>query len=103
MKLLRPLGAKRSPRKLLKPDGLTNNAMAKADPTNANTIIEQQLDGHVENLQKKLDGDVLFYCGPILYGGDDLIRDALEEMDHKKQKLVVLLETTGGYIEWPKE
>lgn len=72
---------------------------AKIDPTNANTIIEHQLDAHIAALQKELGADVLVYCGPIVYGADDLIRNIVEEIKPKQKKLVVLIETTGGYIE----
>ena len=73
--------------------------VTQVDPTNANTIIERQLDAHIAALQKELSADVLIYCGPIMYGADDLIRNVVEEIKPKQKKLVVLLETTGGYIE----
>jgi hypothetical protein len=73
--------------------------LAKAALTDANEIIEQRLGGHLDELQTHLNADVLFYCGPIFYGMDDLIRQTIEDVIPKKSKLVVVLETSGGYIE----
>src|SRR5437899_2157318 len=74
-------------------------SVARGDSTDANTIIEQQLDQHLATLGTSLDADALVYCGPIIYGGDDLIRDAVEGIVPKRPKLTVILETEGGYIE----
>lgn len=73
--------------------------MPRADPTDANTIIEKQLSDHVEVLRTQLSADVLVYCGPIVYGADELIRDSIEDIKRKRQKLIVVVETEGGYIE----
>ena len=65
----------------------------------ANKIIEEQLDNQIEKLEKKLSGDVLTYKGNIIQPASDLIRDAIESKNKKREKLVVVLETSGGYIE----
>jgi ClpP class serine protease len=48
-------------------------------------------------------GDVLAYIGPIYAGSDDAIRDAVEwrekRSSKRRPKLVVILETVGGFIE----
>jgi len=46
-----------------------------------------------------MGGDVLAFFGPILYGVEDHIRTAIEEIKKKRKRLVVILETFGGYIE----
>jgi len=66
---------------------------------NANSIIEQELDTHIKALEEELDSDVLTFSGKLSYGADDVIRDAAESIQNKRQKLTVVLETTGGYIE----
>jgi hypothetical protein len=62
-------------------------------------IIERELDGHITAIEEKMEGDVLAFCGPILYGVEDHIRTAVEETKRKRKKLIVVLETSGGYIE----
>ena len=68
---------------------------------NANTIIEQQLGVHIEALEKRFDSDVLAFVGDIVYGADDAIRDAVEQLKNgsESDRLAVVLETPGGYIE----
>jgi hypothetical protein len=64
-----------------------------------NKIVEQQLDVLVRRLEKALGADVLSFSGPILYGADDAIRDTVEGRRGKRERLAVVLETTGGYVE----
>lgn len=68
---------------------------------NASLIVERELDGFAKKLEERLDADVLSYIGPIYYGIDDLIRDAVEHRAQNRDhdNLAVILETTGGYIE----
>ena len=47
-------------------------------PSNANTIIEDQLNEHLIALERELGMDVLVYTGGIIRPADDLIRDALD-------------------------
>lgn len=63
------------------------------------TIVEEHLDKLLDEIEKAIDGDAFAYCGPITYGADDLIRDEVENIKPKRGRLVVILETTGGYIE----
>jgi len=73
--------------------------MAQQKQNNSNRIIEGQLDEHLISLEKVLNADVLVFSGPIVFGVDTLIRAALDTLDNKNTKLVVILETTGGYIQ----
>lgn len=54
---------------------------------------------HLVDLEKSLEADCLCYSGPIAFGADDDIREAIEEIGNKKQKLVFTLETNGGFAE----
>jgi hypothetical protein len=65
----------------------------------SNTTVESQLDQCIEALEKEFDADCLAFTGGIIGGTDDIIRDALEARKSKRQKLTVILETAGGYIE----
>lgn len=59
------------------------------------TALQEQLS----KLEAKLDADVLACIGPIVPGLDDLVRQAVESLDSKTSRLVVVLDTNGGVIE----
>lgn len=63
------------------------------------TLIEKQLDRYVAEIEGVLGADVLTFIGPITYSVDDYIRDEVEEIAPRREKLAVILETTGGFIE----
>ncbi len=65
----------------------------------ANTTVEFFLKQYVQELESGLKADVLVYFGQILHGVELEIRDAIELRDTKRKKLVVILETEGGYAE----
>lgn len=73
-------------------------------PATANEFIEQQLDDRLREVEKGF-GDVhaLSMNCPILFGIDDILRKSVEKKRQQSQpkdgKLVVILTTTGGYIE----
>ena len=56
-----------------------------------------------EKIEVITAGDCLSYSGPIAFGADDAIRDAVEALGgrskRRRQKLVVILETHGGFAE----
>lgn len=65
----------------------------------ANELVEDQLGKHLSDLESCLEADCLTYVGPIAFGADDDIRDAVEGVENKKAKLVVILQTEGGFAE----
>ena len=76
--------------------------MAYAKPGNANTFIERQLDEYLAEVGKVFSDDVLTFCGDLIFGADDVVRNGVEQL--KKQasgskRLVVILTTSGGYID----
>jgi hypothetical protein len=73
--------------------------MSKSVHLDSNKIIEEQLGHHLSGLEVEFASDVLVFIAPIYYGIDDAIRDAVEAIADKKDKLTVLIETTGGFIE----
>lgn len=75
--------------------------MAAPVPGNANIFIEQQLDERIREIEKCFSADSLSFSGPILFGVDNLVRTAIEskKANFSKNNLVVILTTTGGYIE----
>ena len=76
--------------------------MVTPTPQNANEFIEQQLDVRADALSQEFGADVLGFIGTLMFGVDDVVRNVIENLrqrsdDHKK--LVVVLTTTGGYID----
>jgi membrane-bound ClpP family serine protease len=56
----------------------------------------------IEKIEKEFDADCLTYVGPIVSGIDDSIRDIIEDLakqEGKRNKLLFILETPGGYAE----
>ncbi|ODS30958.1 MAG: Serine dehydrogenase proteinase [Candidatus Scalindua rubra] len=65
----------------------------------ANITVENLLNDHIQNLENELKADFLIYFGPIIPGVESEIRDAVELRKKKTKKLIVILETEGGYAE----
>ena len=71
-------------------------------PTSANIFIEKQLDDRIVRLERSLNADALSLNGPLLVGVDDILRMAVEARvakPPKRDKLAMVVTTTGGYIE----
>lgn len=69
----------------------------------ANDLIERQLNDLINTVESVTSGDCLSYSGPIAFGADDAIRDAVERLGNRSKrrgsKLVIILETQGGFAE----
>lgn len=70
-----------------------------ANEKDSNKVIEKLLDERAGVIQDATGGDVLAYLGPIAWGLNEQIKTAIEEIENRQEKLIVILETTGGYIE----
>lgn len=79
--------------------GQENKAAVAVGERDANRVIEEQLAERVRALEVAARADVLFYGGLIYPIAGDLFKDALEALPEKKQRILVLLETTGGLIQ----
>jgi hypothetical protein len=66
---------------------------------NSNVIVQKQLDDRLLAIQDEMTADAIALFGPLVYGVDEHVKDSVENIPAKKKKLVVMLETTGGYIE----
>lgn len=64
-----------------------------------NELVLRELLRRLCTLEEKQSADCLTYIGPIAYGADDDIRDAIEDIPHKREKLLFILQTYGGYTE----
>lgn len=69
----------------------------------ANNLVESQLNDLIKDVENITSGDCLSYFGPIEYGVDDAIREAVETLrqgsKRRGSKLLIILETVGGYAE----
>jgi hypothetical protein len=63
------------------------------------SVIQEQLERDLSALEKKLDADVMAFVGPIIYGADEKVRRAVEEVADNRAKLAIVLETGGGVVE----
>lgn len=68
-------------------------------PPSANVAVEQQLHSALRSVENAFAGDALGLVGSMYYGVEDFIRDALERRPVKTDKLIVIVDTEGGYIE----
>lgn len=68
-------------------------------PTSSNKIIEAELRKRAAKVEQSVQANFLTYVGPIVDGAATALKGALESIENKKRRLVVNLETNGGYIE----
>jgi len=72
------------------------------DTVTADEIVSITLEQANTALAKHFDSDVFLLNSPMEFGLDDFVRDEIEllsEQDGKPTKLLVVLETPGGFIE----
>ena len=69
------------------------------DFTSSNSFVETALHKKLTLIADRLDGDAIAIISPMRTPVDDFIRDAVEAIPNKKNKLLVVLETDGGSIE----
>ena len=65
-------------------------------------VVENVLFQANAEVGKNFQSDVLLLSAPMVFGVDDFVRSEIESMNEGEelnQKLVVILETTGGYVE----
>lgn len=62
-------------------------------------VVKQRLDADIKAIETKLERDVLTIVGPIVYGLDESVREAVEAFSERKAKIAVVLDTPGGIVE----
>jgi hypothetical protein len=73
----------------------------------SNRFVVQELHKRLKAIEEHFNADGLAVLSPIVYGLDDEVRDGVEDRmdardkvgEPKRDSLVVILETSGGYIE----
>jgi hypothetical protein len=68
-------------------------------PTSSDDVVKGLLTDRLKNLEGVLKEDVIVYRGPIAFGIDDFIRDAVEQIDSRRPDISMVLQTDGGYVE----
>lgn len=68
-------------------------------PTSSNRIIESELDARISEIERVTDADFVAYLGPILDGTPTDFKLAIEGNPPRHDRLLLLLETDGGYVE----
>jgi len=79
--------------------GKSSTSNTGSAPHTSNEVIEGLLKERILRVEKELTADAITYRGPIVFSIDDLIRDATEALSPKRNRLAMILETEGGYIE----
>src|SRR5437868_7196009 len=62
-------------------------------------IVKNVLCGHLASIEKASERDALVVYGPIVWGLDRLLNDAIEAIEHRNQRLILILNTPGGIAE----
>lgn len=63
------------------------------------SVVIRELGRILESIGDAYEADAIAYFGPILFDVDDAIRDAVEDIENRKTKLMFILDTGGGYID----
>ena len=61
--------------------------------------IREQLNGHLDEVGRQMDADVMSILSPILPGLDTRVRDAIEDYPDKQKSIAIILDTGGGVLE----
>lgn len=67
--------------------------------THTARYVESELNRRLKAIEEYLEADVMTCIHPIQQPMDDLIRDYIEDIKNRRDKLLVILETNGGSIE----
>lgn len=70
-----------------------------APRVDANSVVQKQLFNHIRKVEQYFDGYVLSFVGELRFGIDDYIRTTIDALPSNKDRLIVFLETPGGYAE----
>ncbi|HYN50778.1 MAG TPA: hypothetical protein VES62_07615 [Thermoleophilaceae bacterium] len=80
--------------------------ISRPHESDSSGIVERQLAERLGTVEKTMQADALTYVGPIAEAGHDILRDSVEALRGRRKprrlpspKLVVILETAGGYME----
>lgn len=61
--------------------------------------MKNQLDAHMQKLERLLSADVMSIISPLLYGLEGKVRDAIAPIRRRKQVIAIIHDTSGGLVE----
>ena len=70
-----------------------------SDVTASNSYIDNELVERLKKVEDEIDADVITCIHPIMEPFDDIIRQKMDDLEDKRNNLLVILETGGGSIE----
>ncbi len=72
-----------------------------AEPSGLHAVVQENLDRHLDEIEKALDRDAVAIYGPIVHGLETLVRDAIERLDNRNaaRRAVIIVNTQGGTVE----
>lgn len=74
--------------------------MATTEPVTAsNDYVEGELCKRLGEIETVINADAICCIHPILQPFDDFVKDQVEDIENKRDNLLVILETEGGSIE----
>jgi hypothetical protein len=73
--------------------------MAEQLHTDPNELIEAELRSRAQEVERLMEANLLTYVGPIDEAHGSSLKVAVEAIKPRRRRLVVNLETNGGYIE----
>jgi hypothetical protein len=68
-------------------------------PITTHDVVSEALDRSIRKIEDALDGTGVAFVGPLGNGVDDILRGLVDSIKTKKDRLIVILETPGGYAE----
>lgn len=68
-------------------------------PHTANELIEREIRSRSADVERIMRANVLTYMGPINDAAQAVLKSAVESIDDRKNRLVVCIETYGGFAE----
>jgi hypothetical protein len=69
------------------------------DVTGADSYIDSEIVERLKKVEEIFNADVITCIHPIQQPFDDIIRQHVDDLSHKRENLLVILETDGGWIE----
>ena len=61
--------------------------------------IRKTLKEILQKIEREESADLVLVSGPIVFGVDDNLRDAIEELKERRDRLLVIVDTPGGIVE----
>ncbi len=78
---------------------MTSTIPPHLQPKNIDGISREWLDSQLTQIESHTDQDAISITGPLSHGVDHRIRVAVEDIESRRDSLLVILDTPGGIVE----